>query len=263
MTPAATVTTAPTAKTGVKAGQNVAIVNAGTAEGGTMMYMVNATQPASTDGFSATVPTAEGLTAGTRYVWYYVKADDSHSDSEISATGIEVTIDAAAPSYRMAAEATAEDKGNLICTDGHIHAYGEDAECTADRVAMIVYIGTTDHATYSHGLALALTDEGQMAWQAAIDACSAKNTSTPVTDATWLLASMEQWDYMRGTNGAGSFTALRDGFSSVGGSNLQSGGYWSSTEVGSSDACSANFVDGGRDGDEKDAGYRVRACLAF
>ena len=93
--PAATVTTAPTAKTGVKAGQNEAIVNAGTTEGGTMMYMVNATQPASTDGFSATVPTAEGLTAGTYYVWYYVKADDSHTDSEISATGIEVTIDAA------------------------------------------------------------------------------------------------------------------------------------------------------------------------
>jgi len=95
--PAATVTTAPTAKRGVKAGQNEAIVNAGTAEGGTMMYMVNATQPASTDGFSATVPTAEGLTAGTYYVWYYVKADDSHTDSEISATGIEVTIAPAGP----------------------------------------------------------------------------------------------------------------------------------------------------------------------
>ena len=89
---AATVTTAPTAKTGVKAGEDVAIVNEGAAEGGTMMYMVNATQPASTEGFSATVPTAEGLTAGTYYVWYYVKADDSHTDSEISASGIEVTI---------------------------------------------------------------------------------------------------------------------------------------------------------------------------
>ena len=93
----ATVTTAPTAKSGVKAGQNEAIVNAGTAEGGTMMYMVNATQPASTNGFSATVPTAEGLTAGTYYVWYYVKADDSHTDSEISATAIAVTVKAAAP----------------------------------------------------------------------------------------------------------------------------------------------------------------------
>ena len=95
--PAATVTTAPTAKTGVKADQNVAIVNAGTATGGTMMYKVTTanTKPTSTDGFSATVPTAEGLTAGTYYVWYYIQADDSHTDSEISATGIEVTIAAA------------------------------------------------------------------------------------------------------------------------------------------------------------------------
>ena len=95
--PAATVTTAPTAKTGVKAGQNVAIVNAGTATGGTMYYKVTTTnsKPGNTSGFSATVPTAQTLAAGTYYVWYYVKADDSHSDSEISATGIEVTIDAA------------------------------------------------------------------------------------------------------------------------------------------------------------------------
>ncbi|MBQ6750438.1 MAG: hypothetical protein IJR02_06675, partial [Bacteroidaceae bacterium] len=217
--PAATVTTAPTAKTGVKAGEDVAIVNEGAAEGGTMMYMVNATQPASTDGFSATVPTAEGLTAGTYYVWYYVKADDSHTDSEISASGIEVTI---ASAYTMAAAATSADKGNLICTDGHIHAYGADAACTKARVAKIIYIGTTGHATYSHGLALALTDEGQMAWQDAIDACLAKNnTSTRVTGATWLLASKDQWNYMKGTNGAGSYTALRTGFSSVDGSNLE------------------------------------------
>ena len=91
--PAATVTTAQTAKTGVKAGQNEAIVNAGTATGGTMMYQVTTTntKPTSTDGFSATVPTAEGLTAGTYYVWYYVKADDSHTDSEIAGP-VSVTV---------------------------------------------------------------------------------------------------------------------------------------------------------------------------
>ena len=116
--PAATVTTAPTAKTGVKAGQNEAIVNAGTAEGGTMMYMVNATQPASTDGFSATVPTAEGLTAGTYYVWYYVKADDSHTDSEISATGIEVTIAAAETTVTWT---TAQMNGEFMVYDSFVN----------------------------------------------------------------------------------------------------------------------------------------------
>ena len=259
--PAATVTTAPTAKTGVKAGEDVAIVNEGAAEGGTMMYMVNATQPASTDGFSATVPTAEGLTAGTYYVWYYVKADDSHTDSEISATGIEVTI---ASAYTMAAAATSADKGKLICTDGHIHAYGADAACTKARVAKIIYIGTTGHATYSHGLALALTDEAStMAWQDAIDACSAKNTSTPVTGATWLQASYYQWNYMLGTNGAGSYDALRTGFTSVGGTDLQSDGYWSSTQSSDRQAYYFNFNKSDYYTTLKTSAKWVRACLAF
>ena len=99
--PAATVTTAPTATSGdIEAGSTTALVSAGTATGGTMMYKVTNTdsQPASTDGFSATVPTAQSLAAGTYYVWYYVQADASHTDSEISATGIEVTVKAATPS---------------------------------------------------------------------------------------------------------------------------------------------------------------------
>ena len=101
--PAATVTTAPTAKTGVKAGEDVAIVNAGTATGGTMMYKVTTanTKPTSTEGFSATVPTAKTLAAGTFYVWYYVKADATHTDSEISATAIAVTVKASSANGQL------------------------------------------------------------------------------------------------------------------------------------------------------------------
>ena len=91
--PKATVTTAPTAKTGVKAGENAAIINAGVASGGTMMYAVTNTntKPTSTEGFSATIPTAQSLAAGTCYVWYYVKADATHVDSEIAGP-VQVTI---------------------------------------------------------------------------------------------------------------------------------------------------------------------------
>ncbi len=165
--------------------------------------------------------------------------------------------------YTMAAAATSADKGKLICTSGHIHANGADAACTKARVAKIIYIGPTGHA-YNHGLALALTDEGQMAWGAAIDACSAKNTSTPVTNATWLLASKAQWDYMMGADGAGSYTALRDGFSGItGASSLQSDSYWSGTEDGFL-AWFYRFDYGRWDYDRKDSYYvRVRACLAF
>ena len=83
----ATVATAPIATVGdIKAGSATALITAGTTADGTMMYLTITTneKPATTDGFSATVPTAAGLAAGTYYVWYYVKADADHTDSEIA-----------------------------------------------------------------------------------------------------------------------------------------------------------------------------------
>ena len=176
---------------------------------------------------------------------------------------VTAVMKAAAPAYTMAAAATDADKGKLICADGHIHANGDDAECTKVRVAKIIYIGTTGHATYTHGLALALTDEGQMAWEAAKTACNTtKNTSTPVTDATWLLASKAQWDYM--LNGAGGTTSLRDGFSGItGASNLTTDVYWSSTESASSKAWGYGFSSGDWYSSWNDMDFNVRACLAF
>jgi hypothetical protein len=91
----ATVTTAPTGAAIVGVGKTTALVSGGVADGGTLMYAVTTTdtKPASTDGFSDAVPTAKDITAsGTVYVWYYVKGDDTHSDSEIAATAIEVPV---------------------------------------------------------------------------------------------------------------------------------------------------------------------------
>ena len=93
--PAATVTAAPTGAAVVGVGKSTALVSGGAADGGTLMYAVTTTntKPTSTDGFSASVPTAQTITAsGKVYVWYYVKADDTHSDSEIAATAIEVPV---------------------------------------------------------------------------------------------------------------------------------------------------------------------------
>ena len=91
----ATVTTAPTGAAVVGVGKSTALVSGGVADGGTLWYAVTTTntKPTSTAGFSDAVPTAETIKAsGTVYVWYYVKADDSHSDSEIAATAIEVPV---------------------------------------------------------------------------------------------------------------------------------------------------------------------------
>ena len=272
----ATITTAPTATADVKAGSTTALVTTGVADGGTMMYAVTTanTKPATTDGFSATIPTAATLAAGTYYVWYYAKAADAaHSDSEISATAITVTVKAAG--YTMAKDAAAADKGKLICTDGHIHANGEDAACTKSRVAKIIYLGTTGDATYSHGLALALEDvsSNTLSWdnsgyynnsKTAAEWCSAWNTSKTVTGATWLLASKDQWNYMLGASGAGSYTALRDGFSGIAGaSNMTTDNYWSSTESESSKAWCYGFGGGGWASSLKVMDHKVRACLAF
>ena len=92
--PAATVTTDPTATAAyIEVGSTAALVNAGAANGGTMMYAVTTTnaQPASTADFSATIPTAENRAAGTYYVWFYAKADADHSDSEIAGP-VSVTV---------------------------------------------------------------------------------------------------------------------------------------------------------------------------
>ena len=93
--PAATVTTAPTGAEIVGVGKTTALVSGGVADGGTLMYQMTTTntKPTSTAGFSDAVPTAKDITAsGKVYVWYYVKADDTHSDSEIAATAIEVPV---------------------------------------------------------------------------------------------------------------------------------------------------------------------------
>ena len=93
---AVTITTAPTATAGsILVGSTTALVTAGVADGGTVMYKVTTdnTQPTSTDGFSAEIPTAAALAVGTYFVWYYAKAADTqHTDSEIAATPIEVTV---------------------------------------------------------------------------------------------------------------------------------------------------------------------------
>ena len=93
--PAATVTTAPTGAAIVGVGKETALVSGGVADGGTLWYAVTTTntKPTSTAGFSDAVPTAKDITAsGTVYVWYYVKGDDTHTDSEIAATAIEVPV---------------------------------------------------------------------------------------------------------------------------------------------------------------------------
>ena len=149
---------------------------------------------------------------------------------------------------------TSPSVGQVIGSDGLNYAYGS-LPTGVTAVAKICYVSG------SNGLALALTDEGQMNWSTAQTTCAAH---TPAfTGGTWKLATKDEWDNM--ISAASSYTALRDGFSSVGGTNMLWDVYRSSTEDGSDKAWYYVFIDGYGDwyADSKDDALYVRACLAF
>jgi len=164
----------------------------------------------------------------------------------------------------LLALATTADLGKIAGADGKIYDTKADATAAGTTaMAIIIYVGSsTDNATYTHGLALALTDEsGKMTLSMAMVKCSDKNTALPVAGASWVLPSKDQWETM--ISAAGGYTALRDGFSSVGGTNLQWDYYWSSTWYGDGSAWSYHFGDGRWYGHGNSQDFYVRACLAF
>ena len=138
----------------------------------------------------------------------------------------------------------------------------------------------TGDATYTHGLALALSDvsANKLSWdntyannagKTAAEWCSDWNTTKTITGGTWMLPSKDQWNKMinacknvLGTKN--NYRDLRDGFNGISGaSNLQSAYYWSSTESNSDEAWDCNFLNGNWGSDFKDYYCMVRACLAF
>ena len=217
--PKATVTTAPTAKTGVKAGENATIINAGVASGGTMMYALTTTnkKPTSTFLFGSTVPSAKNRAAGTYYVWYYVKADATHADSDIAGS-VEVTIQSAVITLSTV---TTADINKIVTTDGYVYASEGDVPTGKTAAAKIAYVSST-----GHGLALAPAEEmGYKNWSDAKTACSGHTPA--VSGGTWSLPTKDQWTNMMTT--AGNNWNFVQNFNLVASSNPY---YWSSTESG-------------------------------
>ena len=143
--------------------------------------------------------------------------------------------------------------GQVIGSDGKNYAYAS-LPTGVTAVAKICYVSG------SNGLALALTDEeSYMEWSTAIETCAAHTPA--ITGGTWKLATKDEWSNM--ITAAGSHTALRDGFSSVGGTNMKEDyPYWSSTEYGSDNVWIYSFSYGIWSKNNNSVGY-VRACLAF
>ena len=179
--------------------------------------------------------------------------------------------------------------GHVICTDGSTYAT-VSAAATAGKtpVAMIAYVGSASDCT--HGLAIALEDVSSkyLKWIAygdnnegktASQWCDGWNTSKPVTDGTWRLPSIKDWQYiLLGCGASGSYSEnptslscseLAAKLSAAGGTALVTGywegNYWSSNEVDYNYKWSVNF-DGSAsftDHSFNENDFRARACLAF
>ena len=94
----AEVTEAPEANTLTYTGQAQALVTAGKATGGDMMYRLG-----DSGEFSADIPT--GTNAGDYSVWYKVVGDENHSDTQ--PVEVKVTIAKATPTYTVPADLAA------------------------------------------------------------------------------------------------------------------------------------------------------------
>ena len=200
------------------------------------------------DGIKATCGTV--TIGGTKY--WENNAAVNGGDTYLATSPL--IYDAAAAEATPALSITSPSVGQVIGSDGKNYAYGS-LPTGVTAVAKICYVSG------SNGLALALADEGYMKWSPAQTTCAAH--TAPFTGGTWKLATKDEWDNMM--SAAGSYSALRDGFSSVGGTNMQSDFYyWSSTEDDSSFAWYYDDYDQ-EDWDKgvKEYELYVRACLAF
>lgn len=145
--------------------------------------------------------------------------------------------------------------GDIICSDGYAYP-GTDYDKLPTGVTAVARVCYKNGV---HGLALALADEGSMIWENAGPACSSKTPA--ITGCTWRLATLDEWKAMVGA--VGGYLALRDGFEGIGGTNMQSAYYWSSSYTdygkwayhfdgpGADVLCNPNYS------------FPVRACLSF
>ena len=146
--------------------------------------------------------------------------------------------------------------GQVIGSDGNNYDANATLPDGVTAVAKVCYVDGN-----GHGLALALTDEGQMNWSTAQTTCAAHTPA--ITGGTWKLATKDEWQQM--IDAVGGFNNLKNGFSSVGGTNLQSNAYWTNTEYESENqmAYVYYFNSNMLNKSWKTNSIFVRACLAF
>lgn len=140
------------------------------------------------------------------------------------------------------ASVTSDHAGKIIGVDGKVYSHVLCAVAAGTTPsAMVGYVGDKNGASgsaysseYNHGLAISLSDvksngdEGgeNMGPASAKTAASSYKRTRPSNCSAWFLGSKTQWINVNGTFGAAN---LKTKFGTVGGTNLYSSSYWSSS----------------------------------
>ena len=122
----AEVTNVPSPMSLIYNGSAQELVIAGEATGGTMQYAIGAdgnTVP--TEGWSTSIPTATD--AGTYYVWYMAKGDDTHNDSDPGVVSVTIKENTEAHTHTFKLVEAKEP----TCTDNGYGSYYECPDCGA------------------------------------------------------------------------------------------------------------------------------------
>ncbi len=168
----------------------------------------NAIATSSYDGSSITFSGAGSAVLSVNYT-----LGMGNSSDEITVTVMPVTL-------AEGHELTGAFVGDIVCNDGLAYSPTDKDNLPSgvSIVALVAYKGT------GNGLAIGLSDLGSMDWPTAMGACSALNSSIPITGATWRVATQDEWNSMiSGLGGWSIFKAV---------TSLSTDNYWSSTENG-------------------------------
>ena len=220
---------------------------------------ISVTVPAAAEPGKYTVTMAEGTVDATNWTISPTEAAEGKPITATytgtkhvkSVTAVKKAAAPAAPTLNL----TTPSVGQVIGSDGKNYAYAS-LPTGVTALARICYVNG------SKGLAMAMADEGKMAWSAAITTCEAH---TPAfANGTWKLPTKAEWDNM--ISASGGVSTLREAFSGIGGDNLQYVRYWSATVDESNDSNAYNIrIDNGSWAtfDKTNVNRYVRAVLAW
>ena len=229
--------TAPTAKNLTYSGSAQDLVNAGGATGGTMYYYVttNNVKPDKSNLTSTSIP--KKTNAGTYYVWYYVKGDDNHSDTDVKGP-VTVTIgkktvsDWSINPTSMTLSTTGTKTGTITVN------YGSGS--SSDHGTVNWSSNATGKATVSNGTVTAVAD-GSATITVTINAGNNYTYSGSKQCSVTVQAGHKSGDIVDDGNNIKVYTSETGGFT-ISKSNTQTSMVWSNTASwGSKDQWTAIF----------------------